>query len=117
MKVNIVKKVTTVIVATAMALALFTVPVSVSAHEETETESTVMPRSLLCPHCGGTMNVVSTSWGAWYRTGVERSCNTYAWGTDLELKRTGTRTYTCSTCGFGKSESVSETKWECHGYN
>lgn len=104
----------------AMALTLFAAPVTVSAHEqeaEAGTEVTVITRAAMCPNCGGTMNDISTSWGEWYRTGVVRNCNTYAWGTDLELRREGTKTTKCSTCGFGKSEAVSETRWECHGFN
>ncbi|MBO5283963.1 MAG: hypothetical protein J6B43_12730 [Lachnospiraceae bacterium] len=115
-----VKRAATLLMSMSMALTLFAAPVTVSAHEqeaEAGTEVTVITRAAMCPNCGGTMNDISTSWGEWYRTGVVRNCNTYAWGTDLELRREGTKTTKCSTCGFGKSEAVSETRWECHGFN
>lgn len=118
------KKIVTVLMGMAMTAILFTVAVPVNAcGEENEVavvETVAAPRAVACPHCGSSVGRhTSTVWADWYRTGGQRDCgHGYLWGVDLKRQRDGVQTVTCSQCGVKiSSENISETDWECHGFN
>lgn len=118
------KKVVTVLMGMAMAVTLFTAAMPTNAYgEEKEAaavETVVAPRTVACPHCGSSVGRhTSIAWADWYRTPVQQNCeHNHPWGIDLQQKRDGVKTVTCSQCGILiSSEDISQTRWECHGFD
>ena len=78
----------------------------------------VFLRAVGCPYCheGKLVNRGNICL-PWHTTGNQRECDDYAYGYDVEYKRSCQSTKKCDVCGYEYTTNWEETNWKCFGTN
>lgn len=74
----------------------------------------IVPLGFECPMCHAGTFDESRSYTQWYKTGNTRDCPIDWTAKDYEEERTVVSTFVCNHCGFGYTDTDTETRWVCN---